>query len=100
LLTARLVARRHRLAERVLDALEVDVHRIAHLEVVLAARPGELPDRHAAFGLGADIDDRKILLDPDDLSLDDGPFLQAALGKRLLEQRGEILTRWCSGTGG
>src|SRR5262249_19717497 len=100
LLTARLVAREHRLAKRVLDTFEIDLHRIANLEVALAARPGELPQRHTTLGLGADVDDREILLDPDDLSLDDGPFLQAALGKRLLQQLGEILSRWCSGTDG
>src|SRR5256885_4455177 len=39
-------------------------------------------DRNPAFGLGADVDDGEILLDPDDLALDDCPFLQIALADR------------------
>src|SRR5215510_2723574 len=99
LLAACLVAREHRFAERVLDALEINFHRVADLEVALPARSGELPQRDPALGFGADVDDGEILLDPDDRSFDDGPFLQAALGKRFLEQLGEILTRWRDSTG-
>ena len=46
---------------------------------------GEFAQRDAAFGLRADVDDRKVLLDADDLALDDGAFLRAALGEGLFE---------------
>src|SRR5579863_1077282 len=92
-LPARLVAREHRLAERVLDPLQIDLDGIADLELARPARPGKLPQRHPAFGLEADIDDGDILLDADDGPLDDGPFLQIAVTERFVEQRGEILTR-------
>ncbi len=73
-LAPRLVAREHRLAERILDALQIDLDGIADLEVALAARTGEFPDRHAPFGLRADVDNGDVLLDAHDGSLDDRPF--------------------------
>ena len=93
LLAPRLVARQHRFAERVLDPLEIDLDLVADLEVVLPAGAGELAQRHAAFGLQSDIDDREILLDPDDRPLDDGAFLQIAMIERLVEHGGEIFAR-------
>ena len=66
LLAARLVARQHRLAERILDALEIDLDGVADLDLVLAARAGEFAQRDAAFGLQADVDDGDVLLDADD----------------------------------
>ena len=50
-LAARLVAREHRLAERVLDALEIDLDGIADFDFGGAAGPGEFFQRNAAFGL-------------------------------------------------
>ena len=85
-LAPRLVAREHRLAERVLDPLEIDLDGVADLDVGLAAGGRELAQRDAAFGLGADVDDGKVLLDPDDLALDHGALLGAALGEGLFEQ--------------
>ncbi len=64
----------------------------------MPARSRELAQRHAAFGLGADVDDGEILLDADDDALDDGSFLRTALGERLFEHCGEILTCWCGGS--
>ena len=93
-LAARLVARQHRLAERVLDPLEIDLDGVADLELGLPAGAGELAQRHPAFGLRADVDDGDILLDADDGSLDDGAFLRTALGEGLFEQLGEIFARW------
>ena len=60
-----------------------------------ASRPGrgEFLERHAAFGLQADVDDGEVLLDGDDGALDDGAFLQIALVERLVEQGGEIFAR-------
>src|SRR5262249_3567755 len=93
LLAARLVARQDRLAERVLDPLEIDLDGVADLELGLPARTRELAQRHAAFGLGADVDDGEILLDPDDRALHHGPFLQVTLAEGLFEQLGEIFAR-------
>ena len=100
-LAARLVAREHRLAERVLDALEIDLDLVADLDLAAAAGAGELADRDAAFGLGADVDDGHVLLDRDDRALDDGAFLQIALAERLIEHCGKIFARGRgSGSGG
>ena len=93
LLAPRLVARQHRLAERVLDALQIDFDLVADLEFVLPARPGEFAQRHAAFGLQTDVDDGHILFDADDLALDDGPFLQVSAAECFIEQLGEVFTR-------
>ncbi len=90
----------HRFAERVLDPLEVDLDGVADLELVLPARAGEFADRHASFGLRADVDDGDVLLEADDRPLDDGPFHKTALGERLFEQLGEILTRRRGGSSG
>ena len=79
LLAARLVARQHGLAERILDPLEIDLDGVADLDFALAAGPGEFAQRHAAFGLQADVDDGHVLLDRDDGALDDGAFLQIAV---------------------
>src|SRR6185436_16031026 len=92
-LAARLVARENRLAERVLDALEIDLDLVADLDLAAAAGAGELADRDATLGLRADIDQRHVLLDTDDLALDDGAFLQIALAECLIEHRGEIFAR-------
>ncbi len=50
-LAARLVARQHRFAERILDAFEIDLDGVADLDLGVAAGPGEFAQRHAAFGL-------------------------------------------------
>ena len=44
-LAARLVAREHRFAERVLDALEIDLDLVADLELAAAGRAGEFAQR-------------------------------------------------------
>ena len=92
-LAARLVARENRLAERVLDALEIDLDLVADLELAAAAGAGKFADRNAAFGLRADVDQRHVLLDPDDNAFDDGAFLQTTLAERLIEHCGEIFAR-------
>ena len=82
LFAAGLLARQHRLAERVLDAVDIDLDLVADLDRRLAGRrwPNSL-QRDAAFGLEADVDDREILLDRDDGALDDGAFRSCALPK-------------------
>src|ERR1700687_1799477 len=54
-LAARLVARQHGFAERILDTVEKHLDLVADLEFAFAAGPCELAQRHAAFGLEADI---------------------------------------------
>ena len=90
-LAARLVARQHGFAERILDAVEKHLDLVADLEFAFAAGPCEFAQRHAAFGLQADVDDGHVLLDRNNDALDDGAFLQIAAGKGLIEHRGEIV---------
>ena len=90
-LAARLVARQHGFAERVLDAVEEHLDLVADLEFAFAAGPGEFAQRHAAFGLQADVDDGHVLFNRNNDALDDGAFLQVAAGKGLVEHRGEIV---------
>src|SRR5712691_7186445 len=100
LLAPRLVAREHGFAERVLHPLEIDLDRVADLDVGLPARSREFAQRDASLGFGADIDDGEVLLDADDRPLDDGALLRAALGKGLFEQFREIFARRRGGTDG
>src|ERR1700694_5135315 len=90
-LAARLVARQHGFAERVLDPVEKHLDLVADLEVAFAAGSCEFAQRHAAFGLQADVDDGHVLLDRNNDALDDGAFLQIAPGKGLIEHRGKIV---------
>src|SRR5262249_58721439 len=99
LFAARLVAREHGFAERVLDPLEIDFDGVADLEFVLPAGTGKFPQRHAAFGLEPDVDDGEVLLDADDGSLYDGAFLQIAMVEGLFEHLGKIFARRRGGTG-
>ena len=92
-LAARLVARQHGFAERVLDAIEEHFDLVADFQLIFTAGPGEFAQRHAAFGLQADVDDGHVLLDRNNLALDDGAFLQVATCKGLIEHRGEIFAR-------
>src|SRR6202171_3827980 len=91
-LAARLVARQHGLAERILDAVEKHLDLVADLEIAFAAGSCEFPQRHAAFGLQADVDDGHVLFNRNHRALDDGAFLQIAAGKGLVEHGGKIVT--------
>ena len=93
LFAARLVARQHGFAERVLDAIEEHLDLVADLELALTAGAGEFAQRNAAFGLQADVDDGHVLFDRNNLALDDGAFLQVAACEGLVEHRGEIVAR-------
>ncbi len=93
LFAASLVARQHRFTERILDALKVDFDRIADLEFARLTVDAELLHRDAAFHFQADVDDRHVFFDADDLALYDGAFEQVILGKALGEQRGKIFAR-------
>src|SRR5262249_13155997 len=63
------------------------------LDLAAAAGAGELADRDTSFRLRADIDQRHVLFDTDDLAFDDGAFLQIALAECLIEHRGKIFAR-------
>ena len=92
-LAARLVARKNRLAERILDALEINLDLVADLDLAAPAGAGELADRDTTFGLRADVDQRHVLFDADNLAFDDSAFEQIALAECLIEHRGEIFPR-------
>ena len=98
-LAPRLVARQHRLAERVFDPLEINFDIVADLEVGLPSGAGEFTQGHASFGLQTDVDDGEFLFDADDLALDDGTFLQVSAAKGFFEQLGEVFTRGCCSGG-
>src|ERR1700733_8891386 len=99
-LAARPVARQHGFAERILDALEIDLNRVADLNLVIAAGPGEFAQRHAAFGLQANIDDGHFAFDADDGALDDGAFLQMTVAEGFIDQLGKVFARRRGGGGG
>jgi hypothetical protein len=89
----RLVARKHRFAERILDAFQINLDGIADLDLGGAAGAREFAQRHPAFGLQADIDDGHVLLDPHDRPFDDGSLLQVTIAKRFLDHAGEVFAR-------
>ena len=97
LLAPRLVARQHRLAQRVLHPLEIDLDLVADLERALAAGAGEFLYRHAAFGLQADVDNGDVLLDADHLALDDRAFMQVDAAEGFLQHCGEVFAGGLSG---
>src|SRR5215471_9077450 len=99
LLAARLVARQHGFAERILDPLEIDLDGVANFQLGLASGASELADRDAALGLEADVDDGHVFFDCHDGALDDGPFVQIPLSERLFEHRGEVFARRLSASG-
>src|SRR5215203_727827 len=90
-LAARLVARQHGFAERILDSVEEHLDLVPDLEFAVLAGSCEFTQRHTAFGLEADVDDGHVLLDRNNDALDDGAFLQIAAGKALVEHRGKIV---------
>ena len=86
LFAARLLARQHGLAKRVLDALDIDLDRIADLQLAVLGLGAEFLHRHAAFDLEADVDDGHILFDGRDDALDDLTFARMTVGKGFFEQ--------------
>jgi hypothetical protein len=92
-LPPRLVAREHRFAERIFDALQIDLDGIADLDLAGAAGTRELAQGHPALGLEADIDDGHVLLDPDNRPFDDGSFLQVTVAERFVDHAGEVFAR-------
>src|SRR5690606_11857812 len=92
-LAPRLLARQHGLAQRVLDALDIDLDRVAGLQLAILALDAELLQRHATFDLEADVDDGHVLLDGRDGSPDDLAFAGMTVGKGFFEHAREIVAR-------
>jgi hypothetical protein len=78
-------------ASRIFDALQIDLDGVADLDGGLAVRRAELLQRHAAFGLQTDVDDREVLLDADDLALHHLAFDEVAAAQGFFEQGREIV---------
>ena len=93
LLATRLVTRNHGLAERVLDALQVDLDLVADARQLVPAVVRKFLERDAAFGLETEVDHRDILFDGDDEAFDDRAFESFILAVALVEQSGEIIAR-------
>src|SRR5262249_31685539 len=69
LFAPRLVAAEHGLAESILHPLDIDFDFVADLDARRHAGHREFLQRHAAFGLQADIDNDEIVLDGHDVTL-------------------------------
>ena len=96
LLAARLVARDDGLAERILDALQIDLDLFADLRGGIAAIAGEFLEGDAAFGLQTDVDDGDVLFNRDHAALDDGTFESLVIAIAFVEQGGKIFARRCA----
>ena len=91
--------RQHRFAQRILDALQIDLDLVADL--MLAGMPGieNSLRADAALGLQADIDHGVVVLDGDDRALDDGAFLRR-LGEEAVFEHGREIFAGGRGDGG
>src|SRR5262249_23550390 len=91
LFAARLVSREHGIAQRVLDALEIDLDLVANTHARGHTRHREFLERDPALGLEADIDDREVILDRDDRASNDGTFRRSSLLEARFQHGFEIL---------
>ena len=87
----RLVAAEHGFAESILHPLDIDLDFVADLHVQRHAGHGEFLQRHAAFGLQADIDNDEIVFDGDDHAPDDRSFGGRTFDETCFEHRREIV---------
>ncbi len=69
----------------------IEVEDVAGIHFGLGADGGELAQRHAAFGLQADIDDHEIIVDPQHAAGDDGAFEPGGTAERGIQEGGEII---------
>jgi len=82
----RLVARQDGLAFLVFHAVDEDVDDVAFLDLGRAGSTvGELAERHAAFGLEADVDGDEVICDTDDRTFDDLSFEARRPAERFVE---------------
>jgi hypothetical protein len=84
----------------VFDALQIDLDGVADLDLGGLARLGEFLGRDLAFGLEADVDDRKVVFDGNDLALDHRAFGSGMVGIALGKEGFEIVTGGIEGHGG
>jgi len=90
---ARLVARQHGFAERILDPVEEDFDLVTDLEFTIAAGAGKFAQRDAALGLQADIDDGHVFFDCNHLPLMTELSCRLPPAKGFVQHRGEIIAR-------
>ena len=88
LFTAGFLATENGLAEGVLDPVEVDIDDVAGGRLFVLE--GKFLDINPAFGLQADVDDDRVIVDAKDCGRDNLAFLHGAGGGRGLEHRGEV----------
>jgi len=87
--TLGLVARQHGVAQRVLDALEIDFDNRADSRLRFVG--GEFAGRDAAFGLEADVDGDEVASNAGDRGGDNAALDHARAGEALFKQGGEII---------
>ena len=90
-LAASAVARQHRLAVHVLDTIDIDLDLVADLELGLLTGCGELAQRHAAFGLEADVDHGQVVLDSRHRAEDDAALEAVGAAEIGVEHAREIV---------
>ena len=88
---AGLVAAQYGFAQRVLDALKIDLDGVADSDGRRDARHGEFLEADTAFRLQAHIHHGEIIFDGDDDALDDLALLRRLGHKALFEHGGEII---------
>ncbi len=91
LLAAGLVARQHGFAQRVLDALDIDLDGVADLQRAVLGLGAEFLQRDAAFDLQADVDDGHVLLDRGDEAANDLAFARMTIREGFFEHAREIV---------
>ena len=86
-----LVARQHGVAQRVLDALEIDFDDRADRRLVLVS--GKFAERDAALGLEADVDGDEVPSDAGDRGGNNPAFDHGGTGKALFKESGKVIGR-------
>src|SRR5690606_20234197 len=93
LFAASLLARENGFTHGVLDAVNIDLDVRTHLDGAVTASSAEFLQRHAAFSLQTDVDDRQVLLDGDDLAANNGAFSGIVVDKAVEQHRFKIFFR-------
>src|SRR3546814_17959091 len=94
------VARQHRFALVVLDAVDIDLDLVADLQIGLLARRGDFAERDAAFRFQPDVDDGEVVLDRGDGAFYDlafKPLLLAA--EAFIQESRQIVAGWVCRSG-
>ena len=88
---ARLLAADDSVAQRVLDAVEIDFDDVAGLRLARAVIDQEFAERNAAFGLEANVDNDKVVFEGDDGGRNNAALDHAALAEAFIEEGGEVV---------